>query len=328
MKKTYSLLLMIFIFLITTFKVFSYNTDPADDRIFPGGYYLDTEGTNTINKNEQLKGFVFRYDSEDDNIRYLISWDSANVKNGLLEVRVKHNGENWIYPIYQGGLNYRFKYKEEDEYFPFPFSNIKSYEKFDEDKIWSAYDFSKKSDIEFYPESDKPSIHNFNYRDIDGDGKIDEVWVRYKENYITEEDEEVYLIKEYRFSIKGKTLIINISGGKDKTIYPDIERLKADNNYSGTDIGRSLNINNARTWTIPYTELTPAVMVNNKYFYSIYTELNQSEGSRIQVKNQFASRPIYINIMGIPIQIGNLIIPNSLQVYNTSWYTPNTAEEI
>ncbi|MDD3626023.1 MAG: hypothetical protein PHV06_01765, partial [bacterium] len=317
MKKTYSLLLMIFIFLITTFKVFSYNTDPADDRIFPGGYYLDTEGTNTINKNEQLKGFVFRYDSEDDNIRYLISWDSANVKNGLLEVRVKHNGENWIYPIYQGGLNYRFKYKEEDEYFPFPFSNIKSYEKYDEEKTWTAYDFSKRSDtvLEYY--GNDPEIPNT-------------ILFRYKENYITEEAEVVYLIKEYRFSIKGKTLIINISGGKEQDPnlnHPD-DWFKADRNYSGMDIGRSLNINNVRPWTIPYTELTPVVMVNNKYFYSIYTELNQSEGSRIQVKNQFASRPIYINIMGIPIQIGNLIIPNSLQVYNTSWYTPNTAEEI
>ena len=63
-----SLIFLILISFVLLLVSFSYNEDPKDDTIAPGGYY--SEGENSIIRNQNTKTFHFYYISNNERIEY------------------------------------------------------------------------------------------------------------------------------------------------------------------------------------------------------------------------------------------------------------------
>lgn len=83
------------------------------------------------------------------------------------------------------------------------------------------------------------------------------------------------------FKIKGKTLIINISGtdGNDDAL----------GNYCGIYFDRSEGTPNPRSYILPYV-VEPITLFADEYFYSVYVDRGESSASDIQVISRTHSR--------------------------------------
>ena len=112
----------------------------------------------------------------------------------------------------------------------------------------------------------KSQINSFNHQQT----SLNSVQFQYDET-VSSETETVLLTKQYTFSIKGGTLIIEVKQ-IDSPLTPT-------SNYAGFTFGQANNVENPRNISIPYMEIAPITVVNNSFFSSTYIDWSLSNSN-------------------------------------------------